>query len=93
MITPNIPEAEVLTNPKIKNLQDMIIAANILLKLGVKNVLIKGGHKKSKYTEDVFLNKKKLKFLKIKKLKLKIHMELVVLYQALLQLFYHVENL
>ena len=41
-MTPNIPEAEVLTNKKIKNLSDMIIAGKILLKLGVKNVLIKG---------------------------------------------------
>ena len=48
LITPNIPEAEVLTKTKIKNLEDMIHAANILLKLGVKNVLLKGGHRKSK---------------------------------------------
>ena len=32
LITPNIPEAEVLTDTKIKNLSDMIHAANILLK-------------------------------------------------------------
>ena len=31
LITPNIPEAEVLTNIKIKNLKDMINAANVLL--------------------------------------------------------------
>ena len=30
LITPNIPEAEVLTKIKIKNLEDMIRAANIL---------------------------------------------------------------
>ena len=47
LITPNIPEAEVLTNIKIKSLEDMIHAANILLKFGVKNVLLKGGHRKS----------------------------------------------
>ena len=41
IITPNIPEAEVLTKTKIKSLEDMIHAANILLKLGVRNVLIK----------------------------------------------------
>ena len=42
LITPNIPEAEVLTNMKIKNLDEMIKAANILLKFGVKNILLKG---------------------------------------------------
>ena len=45
LITPNIPEAEVLTKTKIKNLEDMIKAANILLNSGVKNVLVKGGHR------------------------------------------------
>ena len=52
LITPNIPEAEVLTKTKIKNLEDMIRAANILLNSGVKNVLVKGGHGKSKVMED-----------------------------------------
>ena len=65
LITPNIPEAEVLTNTKINNVTDMIIASRNLLKLGAKNVLLKGGHKKSKYVEDVFLNKKNLRFLEI----------------------------
>ena len=49
LITPNIPEAEILTKIKIRNLEDMIYAANILLKLGAKNVLVKGGHKNTKY--------------------------------------------
>ena len=69
LITPNIPEAEVLTKTKIKNLEDMIYAANILLKLGVKNVLLKGGHKKSKYMEDILLNRKEIKIFKNKKIK------------------------
>ena len=33
LITPNIPEAEVLTNIKIKNQEDMIKASYILLKI------------------------------------------------------------
>ena len=69
LITPNIPEAEVLTNTKIKSLEDMIYSANILLKLGVKNVLLKGGHRKSKYMKDVFLNKKEIKIFTNKKIK------------------------
>ena len=48
LVTPNIPEAEVLTETKIKNKEDMIIAANKLVNFGVKNVLIKGGHLKTK---------------------------------------------
>ena len=61
LITPNIPEAEVLTEVKINNKEDMILAANKLINLGAKNVLIKGGHLKSKKVIDIFLNKSDLK--------------------------------
>ena len=71
LITPNIPEAEVLTKTKIKTLEDMIHAANILLKFGVKNVLLKGGHRKSKYMKDILLNKKEIKIFKNKRIKTK----------------------
>ena len=71
LLTPNIPEAEILTKTKIKSLEDMIYAANLLLKLGAKNILLKGGHRKSKYMEDVFLNKKEIKIFKNKKIKTK----------------------
>ncbi len=57
LITPNIPEAEILTGIRIENKNDMILAANKLIDLGVKNVLIKGGHLKTKKVEDIFLNK------------------------------------
>ena len=71
LITPNIPEAEILTNTKIKSLQDMIYSANLFLKLGVKNVLIKGGHLKSSHVFDIFLNKKEEKIFKSKKINTK----------------------
>ena len=61
LITPNIPEAEFLTGIEIKNKEDMILAANKLITFGAKNVLIKGGHLKSKLVEDIFLNKSDLK--------------------------------
>ena len=61
LITPNIPEAEILTKTKIRNKEDMIFAADKLVNLGAKNVLIKGGHLKSKKVEDIFLNKSDLK--------------------------------
>ena len=71
LITPNIPEAEILTKIKIKKLDDMIDAASVLLNLGAKNVLIKGGHTNAKYIEDILLNKKEIKIFKNKKIKTK----------------------
>ena len=61
LLTPNIPEAEVLTGVKIKNREDMILSAKKLINMGVKNVLIKGGHLKRKKVEDIFLNKSDFK--------------------------------
>ncbi len=71
LITPNIPEAEVLAKMKISNTKDKITAGKILLNLGAKNILIKGGHQKSEYLEDILLNKKQIKIFKNKKLKTK----------------------
>ena len=68
LITPNIPEAEELTKISIKNIDDMICSAKKLLEMGAKNILLKGGHKNSKYINDVFLNKKDLKIFKNKKI-------------------------
>ena len=42
LITPNIPEAEMLTNTLIRSKEDMIFAANKWIEYGEKNVLIKG---------------------------------------------------
>ena len=64
LITPNIPEAEILSKTIIKNKEDMIFAANKLLKLGAKNVLIKGGHLNSKFVHDIFVNKSEIKIFK-----------------------------
>jgi len=64
LITPNIPEAEVLTNTIIKTKKDMIFAANKLLNLGATNVLIKGGHLPSKIMQDIFINKNKIAIFK-----------------------------
>ena len=61
LITPNLPEAEILTGIKINDKEDMIFAANELIKFGVPNILIKGGHLKSKKVNDVFVNKKEIK--------------------------------
>ena len=46
VITPNIPEAEVLTGMKISGSESVKQAAAELIKLGCKYVLIKGGHRR-----------------------------------------------
>jgi hydroxymethylpyrimidine kinase/phosphomethylpyrimidine kinase len=71
LITPNIPEAEILTKTVIKNKEDMIFAANELIKFGAQNVLIKGGHLKSKLVQDIFVNKYEIKVFSSKKFRTK----------------------
>ena len=61
LITPNIPEAEVLTGCSISNKEDMIEAAKKILNMGSKNVLLKGGHLKSKMIFDILAHKKRNK--------------------------------
>ena len=56
LITPNIHEAEILSDIRIKNLDDQIDAAKKLLNLGCKNVLIKGGHGNSDEINDVLIS-------------------------------------
>ena len=64
LITPNIPEAEILTKIKINTKEDMIFAANKLIESGAKNVLIKGGHLKNKFVHDILVNKFGVKIFK-----------------------------
>ena len=68
LITPNIPEAEILTGIKIKTKEDMIFAASKMIELGAKNVFIKGGHLKSNIVQDIFVNKKEIKIIKNRKI-------------------------
>lgn len=46
VVTPNIDEARNITGKKIENLDDMKKCAEVILKMGVKSVVIKGGHLK-----------------------------------------------
>ena len=71
IITPNIPEAEILTNTKIKTIEDMIFVAQKLIKLGANNVLIKGGHLKEKLVHDIYVNNKETKIFNSKRIKTK----------------------
>lgn len=55
LVTPNIREAEILSGVKIRQLSDMKRAARKILKLGVRAVVLTGGHLKGK-PEDLFLD-------------------------------------
>ena len=71
LITPNIPEAEILTKTKIHTLEDMIKSGKILLKLGAKNVLLKGGHLNLNIMQDILFTKNKISIFRNKKIKTK----------------------
>ena len=58
ILTPNIPEAEILTDIKIKNVSDMEKAGKLILKLGASNVIIKGGHLEEEEITDVLIDYK-----------------------------------
>ena len=71
LITPNIPEAEILTGINIESKDDMILAAHRLIKIGANNVLIKGGHLTSNIVQDIFISKSDFKIFKSKRYKTK----------------------
>lgn len=56
LVTPNIPEAEVLTSLKINSIDDMKRAGEVLLKMGAKRALIKGGHYEGDKIYDVLMS-------------------------------------
>ncbi|MCH2606118.1 MAG: bifunctional hydroxymethylpyrimidine kinase/phosphomethylpyrimidine kinase [Nitrospinales bacterium] len=57
LVTPNIREAELLSGLKIRSLADRKKAARIILKTGVRAVLITGGHLKGN-PDDLLLDEK-----------------------------------
>ena len=71
LITPNIPEAEILTKTRIKSKEDMIFAANKLIEFGARNVLIKGGHLNSKIVQDILVSKTDIKIFNSQRYKTK----------------------
>lgn len=44
LVTPNLPEAEVITGKNISTVDEMKAAAKIIYQMGPENVLVKGGH-------------------------------------------------
>lgn len=72
VITPNCPEAEVLTGYKIHTVDDMKKTAVMIYKMGAKNVVVKGGHLKNNlYAIDIVYNGKIFRELKSKRIKTK----------------------
>ena len=55
VLTPNIPEAEILTDNKINNLADMKIAAKKIINLGANFVILKGGHMNAPIMSDLLI--------------------------------------
>ncbi len=53
VITPNVPEAETLTGHEIRTLDDQFRAAGMLLRMGVRAVVLKGGHMNAPELTDV----------------------------------------
>jgi hydroxymethylpyrimidine/phosphomethylpyrimidine kinase len=53
VVTPNIPEAEVLSGQRISSLTDMRAAAQRVLELGPRIVIVKGGHLEGPESVDV----------------------------------------
>lgn len=70
LITPNIPEAEVLCDIAIKSHSDMETAAKKLIGMGAKSVIIKGGHLDGDADDLIFDGKEKL-WLKSKRINTK----------------------
>lgn len=58
-ITPNIPEAEALTQTQVKSFTDMEQAAKKIHSMGAKYVIVKGGHLPSDTAYDILYDGKK----------------------------------
>ncbi|UUX52253.1 bifunctional hydroxymethylpyrimidine kinase/phosphomethylpyrimidine kinase [Nisaea acidiphila] len=56
ILTPNIPEAALLTASEIKSRDDMLRAGETLLRLGPKHVLMKGGHMEGDELIDILIS-------------------------------------
>jgi len=55
--TPNIPEAEIISGIKINSKEDLLVAANNIISLGVHCVVLKGGHLAGNKAVDVLFIK------------------------------------
>ncbi|MBW1641381.1 MAG: bifunctional hydroxymethylpyrimidine kinase/phosphomethylpyrimidine kinase, partial [Deltaproteobacteria bacterium] len=56
VVTPNIHEAEALTQQKINSMDEMRTAASEILKLGAQKVVVKGGHLDKNEATDILFD-------------------------------------
>jgi hydroxymethylpyrimidine/phosphomethylpyrimidine kinase len=68
VVTPNLPEAEVLTDRTIRTRTDMADAARALLALGARSVVIKGGHLESGPAADLFYDGQRTEWLEAERI-------------------------
>tara|TARA_B100002052_G_scaffold250967_1_gene238829 strand:- start:88 stop:891 length:804 start_codon:yes stop_codon:yes gene_type:complete len=57
IITPNIPEAEIISEMHVESEDDMISAGKVILSMGPSAVLMKGGHSKGRLVKDFLIQK------------------------------------
>ncbi|HZD34366.1 MAG TPA: bifunctional hydroxymethylpyrimidine kinase/phosphomethylpyrimidine kinase [Nitrososphaeraceae archaeon] len=67
LLTPNLPEAEAISGIGIRSANTLIEAANVLLDMGATNVVIKGGHFKTKLGITDFLLTQDRQVIRLKK--------------------------
>tara|TARA_X000000950_G_C13710736_1_gene576072 strand:+ start:68 stop:895 length:828 start_codon:yes stop_codon:yes gene_type:complete len=68
ILTPNIPEAEILTGMKINNLADMKTAGKKIIDLGANFVVLKGGHMNTPIMTDLLIGEEVLDEIETKKI-------------------------
>ena len=68
VLTPNIPEAEILAGIKINNLVDMKTAGEKLIDLGASFVVLKGGHMNTPIMSDFLIGEEVLDQIETKKI-------------------------
>ncbi len=68
ILTPNIPEAEILTGMKIDNLTDMENVGKEIVNLGASHVILKGGHMKTHIMTDLLINSSEIYSIKTRKI-------------------------
>jgi len=68
VLTPNIPEAEILTGMKINNLADMKTAGKKIIDLGANFVVLKGGHMNKPILSDILIGEEVLDQIETKKI-------------------------
>jgi hydroxymethylpyrimidine kinase / phosphomethylpyrimidine kinase / thiamine-phosphate diphosphorylase len=73
LLTPNLPEAEAISGIKIRSASTLIDAANMLLDMGARNVVITGGHSKIPRSITDYLLTQGRELVKLKKERIKIN--------------------